>query len=262
MMFTISKHKSLHLLFVSTVISLAFSQTTLETMKATLERGDYAEAAFITGPRLVVEQPNLAEAHYLYAYALYLTNNHTQAEQELESAFSQSNNVPAEYHHLDGLLCAAMGLFREAQGKLEDAFKQHSSYDYAMDWGRMAWQAGDAQTALNAYEAALNAPDGQDKLWPYLNQGRIYQGLGELEPAINAFETFTQLYEGQSPRPEEASPAYIEAYYRLGSLYERSGDIQTAMGYYEIASINDASFQPAADALARLEQSLQEDSSP
>ena len=234
------------------------AQVSLESMRAELRDGYFNAAAEITGPKLIETLPNEAEAHYLYAYALYLTNQQERARASLNKAQTLHNGPnPATYDHLDGLLLAAAGEFTEALRALQSAYRKHPQYDTAMDWGVTAWQTADYEAALKAFAAASNLAEGQQHPWPWLNQGRLHHHLEQTDEAANAYKAAIDAYTQNDPgdgRP--ASPAYVEAYYRLGELYEASEDFQNAELNYKAALAADPNYEAALTALERISQQL------
>ncbi len=151
----------LGLIFCATPLTFAQGvPTSLDEMRTLLQEGLYALAAQVEGPELVRALPDNAEAHYLYARALYLTGDLATAEAQLEEVRALGESS-AEYTQLEALIVAANGDLIRAQTLLEATFAQTPSYDIAMDLGRITWQAGDFGGALSAYEAAANTPEGE-----------------------------------------------------------------------------------------------------
>ncbi len=242
------------------LFSGAHAQDALGEMRALLGSGSYYYAAQVAGPALVTANPEAPEAHFLYSRALYLTGDVAGARVQLEAArrLSGGGDTPA-YLHLDGLLQAAAGRLGEAEKLLQQAFSQgktaETAYQIAMDWGRVAWQGGDFGGALEAFEAAAATERGQREPWPELSRGRLLMYGGDYEAAVEAFETAITIFEEHDTSAEGLpSPAYVEAYYRLGQVYELMGDESTAAQHYEFARIADPNYAPALEALARLEE--------
>ncbi len=236
-------------------------------LRELLGSGYYALAAQVEGPRAVQTAPQNAEAHLLYARALYLVGNLSAARTQLEQAKTLSTTQPASQPatqqvrrsvtHLDALIRAAQGDAARATRLLERVFKAAPDYQVAMDWGQVAWQSGDLGKALRAYRAAAATPAGQTEPWPTLNIARLLLQQGRYEAALTPLEaTLTRLEQdatGQaaSLRP---SPAYPEVFYRLGQAHEALGEVQEAVSNYQAARSADPAYTPAADALARLDQ--------
>ena len=81
--------------------------------------------------------------------------------------------------------------------------------------------------------------------------------LDRLPDAIAAFERAIDVFEATDrgdARP--GSPAYVEAYYRLGEAYERLGDLGRAEVNYRAARSADPNYAPAVTALDRLSRSF------
>ncbi|UCH26881.1 MAG: tetratricopeptide repeat protein [Trueperaceae bacterium] len=229
------------------------AQTPIDQMRDLLDRGFYNSAAQLNGPTLIELYPQEPEAHYLYAFALYLTGNMSAARTEIDKALALTGqDTPSRYLHLNGLLQANEGDTENALQSLENAFLQDSSYRYAMDWARLAWQAGMYQEALQAYHEAANTELGQREPWPYLNRGRLFLFLGSYDEAIAAFTMAIEVFDANDPGNTRPSPAYVEAYYRLGEIYERLEDSEQAKNYYQAARSTDPTYAPAIEALNRL----------
>ena len=240
-------------------ISLAHAQSapaSLEEMRTLLREGLYALAAQVEGPELVQELPEDADAHYLYARALYLTGDLATAEAQLGEARSLEE-PKAEHAQLGALIAAAQGDLSRAQTLLEAAFEQTPNYEVAMDLGRVAWQAGDFERALRAYEAAAATPKGENEPWPHLHRGRLLALSGDYEESIKAWNNALNVLDALSLAAENSdsalpSPAYVEAFYGLGEAYEALGELEQAAANYDAALAADPSFEPATEALERL----------
>ncbi len=237
---------------------LARAQAAFEQMRGLLDRGYYNSAAQLNGPDLVARYPEEAEAHYLFARALYLTGSLDAAAGQLEKATQLAgSSVNASYVHLGGLLKAASGDPQGALRGLQNAFLRTQDYDYAMDWGRVAWQAGAYQEALQAFQAAAATETGHNEMWPHLDRGRLYMFLGAYQDAITELNAAIDVFEATDPgggRP--GSPAYVEAFYRLGEAYEQLGDLDQAETNYRSARTADPNYAPAIAALDRLSRSF------
>ncbi len=236
----------------------AQAQSSLDEMRNNLNTGYYAIAAQVLGPQLI-NDPNYQdnpEAYYLYANALFLTGNTENARLYLEQAKTLVTNNDAlnlQINHLDALVSAAEGSISEAIDKLASVFNQQAQYTIAMDWGRIAWQAGRLDEALNAFTKAAETEQGQKELWPELNKGRILHIQGRAQAAITAFNKAIEIFEANDvQRGELPSPGYIEAYYQLASVYEDLGNLEEARLNYESALTIGANYAPAQAALERL----------
>jgi tetratricopeptide (TPR) repeat protein len=234
-------------------------QRAFDEMQANIRDGYYHVAAQVSGRNLVSRFPDNPESYYLYAYALYMIGDIGGAREQLDIAMRLSSQVSARYDHLNGLLRAAEGDVSGALRILQNAFIRSQDYIVAMDWGRIAWQAGSYADALNAFRAASQTEIGQRELWPHLNRGRILKSLGRYEEAIDAFRTAIDIFDaydsqpmGASGAPQLPSPGYVEAYYRLGEIYEILGDISLARINYQAARNSDPNYEPAVNALDRL----------
>lgn len=221
-------------------------------LRELLSGGYYALAAQVEGPRVVKAQPRNAQARLLYARALYLVGNLGAAEVQLAraEALSASPELGRASAHLSALVTAAQGDTATAERLLAQTFESAPDYQVAMDWGRVAWQGGDLETALRAYRAAAATLEGQRQPWPSLNTARLQLQRGDFSGAILSLETtLTLLERDPNPRP---SPAYAEAFYRLGQAHEAQGETEEARSNYQAARSVNPDYVPAAAALTRL----------
>jgi tetratricopeptide (TPR) repeat protein len=226
----------------------------LAEMQRLLDEGFYALAAQFEGPRLIAEFPDLPEAHFLFAYALYLTGD-ARAAQALRRALELSGEPQPRYLWLDGLLRAQEGDFAAAKRLLESAFTQSRTYVIAMDWGRVAWQSGDFADALRAFEAAAQTEPGRCcEPWPHLNRGRLLLLEGRFQEALLAFDQALDILDATDTDGGLPSPAYAEAFYHLGRIHEALGDLASATANYEAARSSDPTHGPTLAALARLQE--------
>jgi tetratricopeptide (TPR) repeat protein len=138
-----------------------------------------------------------------------------------------------------GRLAAARGEPAAAQAHLRVAWGlEPSSYAIAMDLGRVSWQAGDYDTALAAYRAAADTEVGSSQPWPLLNGARLLLYEGRPQSAIDLLEQTLDLLDATvsgevtTESPALPSPAYTEAFYRLGQAYEALGDLEQAPSNY------------------------------
>ncbi|MGL4611901.1 MAG: tetratricopeptide repeat protein [Trueperaceae bacterium] len=233
--------------------SVSRAQSSLEQLRQNIANGYYASAAQISGPAAIEENPNNPEAFLLYGYALYYSDNASAAREQLEKAKTLVGeaSTPA-YKHLDGLLAANEGNLTEATALLETAFLEGQDYKMAMDWGITAWQAGDFDTALRAFEAASHTEEGQKEIGPHLNRGRILQqARTDTNEAIEAYKTALNVFEAND-LGGNVPPGVVEANFRLGEIYENLGDNPLAKSYYEATLGYDNNYTPAKDALSRL----------
>ena len=244
----------LGLVLVLALGTMGLAQPAFNQIRDLIDRGYYNSAAQLNGPELIAEYPDVPEAHFLYAKALYLTGDVAAARARLDHAIELAGNeVDPEMVHLNGLLRAAEGDAAGALRALRTAFVRSGRYSHAMDWGRVAWQVGEYQDAIDAFTAAADTPRGARELWPHLNRGRILIYLGETELATDALREAISVFEAVDPggaRPP--SPGYVEAFFRLGQAYEALGRLEEAETYYRAARSTDPNYTPAAAALDRI----------
>lgn len=232
----------------------AQTEAPLVQMQELIDNGLFTTAAQEEGPRLLELLPEHPHAYYLYSYALYRTGSTQRAREVLEQAMVlQGTPASATHEWLLGLLLAAGGDLAGSEQLLARVYADSELYQVAMDWGRVAWQRGSYATAFEAFAAAGNTEEGKRELWPFLNQGRLLMQQERFEEAIEAFDRAITVYETTDTALEELpSPAYVEAYFRLGEVYERLGDIDNAVIFYEGARKADPLYMPATAALDRL----------
>jgi tetratricopeptide (TPR) repeat protein len=226
----------------------------LAQMHDLLARGYYNSAAQLNGPNLVQRFPDDAEARLLYARALYFVGDLAGAQAQLDHANRLvGGSAPASHVHLGALLRFANGDATGAVRALQNAFLREPLYTHAMDWARVAWQAGMFDEALEAFTAAAATERGRREPWPHVGRGRILLALERTDEAIAAFDTAIVVFEtfdtGDSRLP---SPAYVEAWYRLGEAYESLGRLTEAEVSYKAARSADPNYGPAVQAIDRL----------
>lgn len=249
------------LLALATCLALAPSalaqREPFQQLSDLLAQGYYNSAARLNGPDLIARFPDDPEAHFLYARALYLTDNLDGSATELATAVRLAGEEGPAYAHLRGMLQAANGDPSGALRTLQNAFLRTREYEFAMDWGRVAWLAAEYDVALEAFAAAAETPQGTREMWPHLDTGRLLMLQGRDMEAIASFETAIDVFE-RTDRGEvgPGSPAYVEAYYRIGEAYERLGDITQAETHYRAARTADPNYAPAITALDRLSRSF------
>ena len=232
----------------------AFAQDPVRAMRDLIERGYWHSAAQLNGPNLIAQRPDDPEAHLLFATALYLSGDVDAAAERLAHASSLvGGGVPASHVHLAGLIRAEQGDLVGAARQLQNAFLRQPTYLHAMDWGRVAWQAGLADEAEAAFLAAAATTQGAREAWPHLARGRVLAGRGSWEAAIEAYRTALDVYEAHDPGgPRPPSPAYVEAWYRLGEAYEELGRLRDAEAAYRAARSVDPNHGPSVQAVDRL----------
>ncbi|MEJ2667285.1 MAG: tetratricopeptide repeat protein [Deinococcales bacterium] len=243
---------------IAFLLPLAFAQDAFSQMQDLLDRGYYNSAAQLNGPELIKTYPDRSEAHYLYADALYLTGNLDAAKTQLDAADKlASSQTDPKLLHLGGLLKAAQGDPSSALTAMQSAFTQTQDYTYAMDWGRVAWQAGAFDQALQAFQDAAGTEQGKTSMWPLLDQGRILIYLGRYQDAIQKLNRAIDVFDAtDSGGVRPGSPAYVEAFYRLGQVYEKLGNVSEAETNYRSARTADPNYAPAIDALDRLSRTF------
>lgn len=221
-------------------------------LRELLSGGYYALAAQVEGPQVVEANPESAEAHLLYARALFLVGNHEAASRQVARAKTHPTTpeLSCDLTHLEALVRAAQGDTANAARLLGRVFRAAPDYRAAMDWAQVAWQGGDLETALHAYRAAADTPQGEAEPWPSLNTARLLLQQGRFSEALAPLETTLTILEQEvSALP---SPAYAETFYRLGQAQEALGEVDEAVSNYQAAANADPDYAPAETALLRL----------
>jgi tetratricopeptide (TPR) repeat protein len=235
-------------------VTTAVAQDALQPMRDLIQRGYWHSAAQLHGPNLITEFPDQSEAHLLYATALYLTGDVAGAAARLAVATGMiRGGVPASHVHLAALIRADQGDPAGAARQLQNAFLRDPTYAYAMDWGRVAWQAGFADEALAAFRAAASTPEGSREAWPHLARGRVLAAQRRWTEALDAYRTALDVYESfDAGGPRLPGPAYVEAWFRLGETYEALGQLRDAEAAYRAARSVDPNHAPSVQAVDRM----------
>lgn len=250
------------LLLLLLTASPVLAQDQFSQLEDMLERGLYNSAALVAGPALVEAHPQDRRAHELYARALLLSGDPTAARASLEEMLLLGEPEPVTPSELNlaGLIGAAGGEAAAAVALLRSAFELEGSYSYAMDWARVAWQAGQPAEAETAYRAAAATTRGEREPWPWLDLGRLLLFQDRLDEAEQALEQAIAVHEAFDTGSSLPSPAYVEAFYRLGQAAERryqesaaEQQLQLALSNYRNALVGDPNYGPALSALQRLE---------
>jgi tetratricopeptide (TPR) repeat protein len=235
-------------------VTSAGAQSALQNMRDLIQRGYWHSAAQLNGPNLIAQLPDESEAHLLYATALYLTGDVAGASARLAVATGLiRGGVPASHVHLAALIRADQGDPAGAARQLQNAFLREPSYVYAMDWGRVAWQAGLGDEALAAFRAAASTPEGSREAWPHLARGRVLAAQGRWTEALDAYRHALDVYEAfDVGGPRLPGPAYVEAWFRLGETYEALGQLRDAEAAYRAARSVDPNHGPSVQAVDRM----------
>jgi tetratricopeptide (TPR) repeat protein len=243
-------------MLLCSLLGSALGTEPFSTMDSYLAEGRYDLAVQVEGPRLIEAYPQEAEAFFLYSHALYLTGNSQEARLHIDRALALSPDEP-RYRWLEALIGAEEGHAKSAEDTLQTLFDSIPSYSLAMDWGRVAWQAGDYDGAISAFKAAQQTEEGRVQAWPYLNEARLLGYLDRYEEAIEVLQTAIDILEttdtGDTTLPSP-NPAYVEAIYLVGEAYERLEQYEEAIANYYSALLYDPLHQPSRLALNRLEE--------
>ena len=256
--------RRLAMLLILLAPAAGMAQNEFQQIEDLLERGLYNSAAQVAGPVLIEANPDSRRAYELYARALFLSGDHEGASEALEEMLRRGPAEPVSPSELQltGLLLAEDGEPALAAPLLQTAAVQTGSYEYTMDWARVAWQAMDLEQAELAYRTAAETQRGQREPWPWLDLGRLLLFQDRLDEAEEALEQAIATYEAFDTGASLPSPAYVEAFYRLGELEERrhelgaaNSSLARAASNYRSALVGDPNYRPAQRALERLEES-------
>lgn len=238
------------------------AQNEFQQLEDLLARGLYNSAAQVAGPALIGSNPDSRRAFELYARSLFLSGDHDGASEALEEMLRLGPAEPVSPSELQltGLILAEDGEPALAAPLLQTAAVQTGSYEYAMDWARVAWQANDLEQAELAYRTAAATQRGEREPWPWLDLGRLLLFQDRLAEAEESLEQAIATYEAFDTGASLPSPAYVEAFYRLGELEERrfelgqsGSSLARAASNYRSALVGDPNYRPAQRALERLE---------
>lgn len=231
----------------------AAAQEAVQAMRDLIDRGYWHSAAQISGPALVAQRPDDPEAHLLYATALFLAGDVAEAAQRLAIATDlTSGGLPVAHAHLAALIRAEQGDVAGAARALQNVFLRQPTYTYAMDWGRLAWQARLLDDAVSAFEAAARTREGSGEAWPHLSLGRIHAARGQWDAAVAAYLVALDVFEAHDPGGTgPPSPVYVESWYRLGEAYEALGRLREAEAAYRAARSVDPNHGPSVQAVDR-----------
>jgi tetratricopeptide (TPR) repeat protein len=228
-------------------------ESSLSTLQDLIDRGFWFSAAQVAGPALVEQRPADPEAFRLYALAQYLVGDLQQARENAATAIALRGSASVADRHLAAMIAADSGDSARASAELRTLFAIEPSYRLAMDWGRVAWQAGLLREAADAFEAAASTPGGLRQAWPWLNQGRVLASLGAWEEALDAYRRAISVYELYDlGGPQLPGPEYVEANFRLGEALEALGKPIEAEAAYRAARTADPNHGPSVRALDRL----------
>ncbi|HLU83226.1 MAG TPA: hypothetical protein VKZ43_07460, partial [Trueperaceae bacterium] len=113
---------ALVLLAACLVMTASAQREPFQQMSDLLNQGYYNSAARLNGPELITRFPEDPEAHFLYAMALYLTDDLEGAATALAEAVRLAGSEGPQYAHLRGMLQAANGDPAGALRTLQNAF--------------------------------------------------------------------------------------------------------------------------------------------
>ncbi len=212
------------------------------------QRKDYAaardayEKLLAINPRFSAALNNLA---YLYSEHL------NDLDRAYEMAQRARELLPREPHtadtlgwilHKRGQYAWALSLLTESAGRLPD------SAEVQYHLGMTHYMMGDEQAARTALERAVSLGDGLREI----EEARRSLSLLALDPSAAGPEAKAMLEKMVAARPDPV------ALIRLGSLYERSGEVERATSAYEAALAASPNNVRAAVGLVRLYRSQQQ----
>lgn len=235
----------------------AQSPPDLETVRARLEAGDYAFAVGRLEAHLRA-YPKDPEGYALLGRASLLaptTSSLRRGEEAVRTAAQLLGRSRPDLDWTLGLIMAGQGRLDLGLARLRIAASgdpggpdARDIYRYAMDWGAVAWRAGDRRQALEAYARAARAAPAEP--WPLVHQGTLRLSLGEPAEAMTALTRALKLTEpAGGGRPH---PARAEAYYWRGQAHEAEARYTDARADYRLALAASPDHTAAREALEKL----------
>jgi len=185
------------------------------------DRGDLARATTYLA-RAAATAPESADVRMAYGEALLEAGRPTDALPHLEAARAEGLASAA----LDYALAHAY----HAAGRRDDAVRalrrippsSASTADLALEYGRAAFQLGDASLAETYFARATTLAPGSAEAWEALGVSRGAQG--QTAPAFDALRRAASLDGSRAP-----------THVHLALLYARAGDLPAAMAELDIA---------------------------
>ena len=80
----------------------------------------------------------------------------------------------------------------------------------------------------------------------------MLKALERYEESISAFEQAIDVFEANDPGDAQPNPGYVEAFFRIGEVYELLENVEQARAFYAAARGADPNYTPAVVALERL----------
>jgi tetratricopeptide (TPR) repeat protein len=225
----------------------------LGQIRSRIEQGDYISAI----PRLeahIKSRPSDADAFFLLSRALYLSGgavNLSRSEDAINQCFRLSNLPKAEHYWQRGLVRSSSNRLKDALLDLQVASSSNARapakeiFRYAMDWGAVAWRAGELRQALEAYRRASKLDANQPL--PWLHQGTLLVAQGNGTEADIALSKAIGLMQTAKPHP-----SLSEAFYWRGRAMELLNKPEAAKENYRRALEFNPSHSGARAALEAL----------
>lgn len=180
------------------------------------EMGSYIAAlAFTDSVEAIV--PDLADLHHIRGNVYTQLNRLETAQAAYETVLEIDPEYAGARYNL-GLIAARMGKLRDAIDWLKKESDLKSTSNVLLELGRAYARLGEPDSAMMAYEAAIEMDDSNSTAYMWL--GQLYEELGELDQALEVSE------KGLALRPDDPDYQYV-----VGSLLSRMGREQEAEAY-------------------------------
>lgn len=185
--------------------------------------GDVA-AAQVCYRKVLMLDPNQADAHHLLGVTEYQKGNNVAAIRVIKRAISLKPNVAIYYQNMGNAFFSS-GNFIEAEKSYRLASRlEPENTDICYNLGRTYQRLNRFSEALDCYGLTLKKQP--DHFWANYYCGEICQENKQYQEAINFFN-----------RVLELKPDFADAYKQLGLIYQSSGDYSTALVNFEKARV-------------------------
>lgn len=163
-------------------------------------------------------------------------------ELQYRSALEKVRNSPDNADHRVELGWAMFqkGMYNEALAEYKKALDLNDNHFAALyNLGLAYAKAGKHDRAISAFQRAIQI--NPKSFQPHYDLGKAYLAAGKANDAVNELEIAYRL-----------NPGSVDVIYELGQAYEKLSRPEEAIYRYESALKFDPKFQPAIQALARL----------
>lgn len=203
----------------------------LEYGRVLIELGDWGEAENIL--RKVGEKYK-DEALLLLGKSLYLAGDYKRAIEKLKYFEGRKKSpLKKEAYYYLALAAKEAGDFNSAEKYLREYIEEfmltsEEAYRAKNFLGEILMDIGKYDEAIKVFQSMDLAPTSKESRIVLLKIGMCYEGLGEMEKAVESYKNVIE----RAASSEEA----LEARYRLGRLYESIDSLKLSLKYYDEAS--------------------------